>query len=76
MKYSKLYFLIVRRTGAAIPPYDYMGFVATIEFIDDIVTLSTSTTSTLEVSPYPAVAVSSKRKLDIIITRNQNYTII
>lgn len=58
----------ISRAGAAIPPYDYTGFVATIEFIDNAVTLPTSTAAAFEVTPpYPSMAVQSKKYIYIIL---------
>lgn len=56
--------LLEFRAGATIPPYDYTGFVATIEFIDDVSTQPASTAATLEVSPYPAIAVQRNLRND------------
>ncbi|XP_050435516.1 uncharacterized protein LOC126842547 [Adelges cooleyi] len=46
--------LLEFRAGAAIPPYDYTGFVSTIDFIDDV--MAKPPTSTV---PAPAVVPSS-----------------
>lgn len=73
---KKKLFAILCRTGAAIPPYDYTGFVATIEFIDDVSTQSASTAATLEVSPYPSIAVQSKNKNDIKSLRHNINSVL
>ncbi|XP_050539995.1 uncharacterized protein LOC126904792 isoform X2 [Daktulosphaira vitifoliae] len=53
--------LLEFRAGEAIPPYDYSGFVSTIEFIDDESKSSTSTITPV-VSLFPIVSVSNEFK--------------